>query len=265
MVVRHGLGIIRYVSSVPTIPVEGGLDPVDAVLFYEPETKVALFVEKEFLVVETNLDQLIGSEHDPAGDRVILAAASLQNDLIVINEEIVACDRVHVPVLCEEGEENPYELGVDVIIRVHPHGEQRTRRSDTPVECRRQSGVHFVAQHSHLLAEQVQDLAGAIGAAIVDDYHLVVAPWKVLFHQGAEAPSEEPLLIEDRDNDRDKWNGRHDQARPFVSGDVASSASTRARRTSAGSPSSILTVTGMDTARSSRALDLGNSPQRLPP
>ena len=116
VMVRHGLGVIRDVSAVPTIPIEGGLYPVDAVIFHEPEAKVALFVEEELLGVETDVDQLVGSEHDPTRDRVFLAVSSLQNCLIVIDEEIVAGNRVHVPVLRKKGVEHPDELSVDVVV-----------------------------------------------------------------------------------------------------------------------------------------------------
>jgi len=142
---------------------------VDGVAIEESHPQVTVFVPQERLVVQTDVDQLFGTEHDAAGNRVFHRIAPTDDFLTIIDEQVVTGRRVEARVLGQEEVQHVEERRIDVVVGVDPHHELRVGRRDRFIEAGGQAEIRLVTQHPDLVRERGEDGRGSVGAAVVDD------------------------------------------------------------------------------------------------
>jgi hypothetical protein len=72
------------------------------VLLSEPQPKISFFMQQKRLVVQTNVNQLFGAKHNAASDWFSQTVVSSQNLFLLINQQIVTSDRIHVFILAQK-------------------------------------------------------------------------------------------------------------------------------------------------------------------
>src|SRR5689334_8238978 len=126
------------------VAVERQLDAMDRIFLEKAEPQVAILMHQEIIVVQTDVDQMIGSEHDPAADRMRQAVAALDDVLCVVDNEVVARHGIHMSVVLEEAPQDEQIVAADIVVGVDTDDELSTRRLDRTVEAARQTELPLV-------------------------------------------------------------------------------------------------------------------------
>ena len=80
----HLVGVVGDVVVVASVSIQRQWYMMDRVAVEESDTKVAVFVPQERLVVESDINQLLSTKHDSAGNRLFHRITASEHFLAII-------------------------------------------------------------------------------------------------------------------------------------------------------------------------------------
>lgn len=213
----------RHVFAVTPVPVERQLASVDRPPLLEADPQVDILSHHERLVVEADLNQVLLAEHDSATDRVLEGVAMLEMLFALSDGDVVARDRAHVGVELEKKMQHVQEVVVHVIVGIDTHDEAGVGGADGTVDRGGKAKLPLVDEQLNPLPELLRDLAGRVGAAVVDEDDVVGIAREALMHDRPQRPLDEALLVVGSHDDGDVCHGnpapgRHAHSRGWLTG-----------------------------------------------